>query len=396
MSQPMQTPRAQPGGAAAAVAVVGCGSMGQALAAVAAAELGPARLHLVDVDAERTGAAAAALPAGTEVVRHVGWGSALDGVGTALLALPWDQTERFLAETRDLPLAAVSITRPPVRPAPYLPERLRERKGPALLPVGLEPGLTEILIARALRYPHRTDDIEVLCGGVTAERPGGFPYRMLFGGTTLPFARRPAFRIEDGSLVTGERFSGVCPAALPGLPELESYHDGMVPWLQESLGTAGVRIEQRTVRWPGFAAAVSVLHDSGLLAAEPVDVDGTAVVPRRLTETQLAGRLRRAPAEREVTHVQVTAAGPAPGGGRRVRRTGVWCRDDHTALESGMAVLTAVPAVHAARLATALPPGWHRPEAVFDDASTDRLLAALRAFGAHVHDSAHDNGRTSL
>jgi saccharopine dehydrogenase-like NADP-dependent oxidoreductase len=367
--------------------IVGLGMMGRAAAEVAAAELPLTRLHLVDKQLGRARDAAAALSApGVAVTAGESWPEAAADSDVALLAIPWPQTEQVLAATRGARLAAVSIARPPVLAGAYVPDVVRARSGPALLPVGLEPGLTEILLRRVISGFDRLQEAELLCGGLTAERPPGFPYRLLFGGTTLPFAQRPAYTIVAGKVQAGERFSDVRPASLPGLPALESYLDGMVPWLHELPGTEGADIQQRTVRWPGFASAVALLRAGGFLDDDEVDVAGTRLRPRRLTDELLGRRLQRGPEEREVTHLQVTAHGPA--GGRPVKRQlNVWCRDDETPLGSGMACLTAVPAVAAAALAPGRPPGWTRPDQAFDRPAVDRLLAAMTRYGVRVRES---------
>ncbi|MET7573543.1 saccharopine dehydrogenase C-terminal domain-containing protein [Streptomyces sp. NPDC005492] len=374
------------GGRALHLMIVGLGMMGRAAAVVAVRELPLARLHLVDIDLDRARAVAHEL-AGLDVPVTTGtsWSEAADGMDVALLALHWPQTERFLADTRRAGLAVVSITRPPVAPAPYVPDVVRERTGPALFPVGLEPGLTEIMLGHMVRKLDRVHHVETLCGGLTTEAPHGFPYRLLFGGTVLPFARRPAFVLAAGRRRTLERFSEVRPASLPGLPALESYHDGMVPWLHETPGLNGVDVEQRSVRWPGFVSAVSLLRSGGLLDEDDIEVAGTRLTPRSVTDEILGRRLKRQPHEREVTHLQLTAHGVLDGR-EVIRRVNVWCRDDETPLDSGMACLTAVPAVVAAGLVTAREGGWCRPEEAFDASATTVLLAALKRHGAHIRD----------
>ncbi|MFE2970166.1 saccharopine dehydrogenase family protein [Streptomyces sp. NPDC059340] len=372
--------------------IVGLGMMGRAAAAVAVAELPLAHLHLADVDIAKAKAAAdGAAARGVPVTAGTSWAEIIDSVDVALLALPWAETERFLSDTRHSNVAAVSITRPPVSVDPYVPNVVRERIGPALLPVGLEPGLTEILLSHAVCEFDQVHDVEILCGGLTTQAPTGFPYRLLFGGTTLPFAQRPAFTLVSGRRHSGERFSDVRPTSLPGLPALESYHDGMVPWLHEVPGVDGVNVQQRTVRWPGFVSAVTLLRDGGFLDEDEVEVAGTKITPRRISDELLGRRLRRRPHEREVTHLQLTASGFA-GGKEVTRRINVWCRDDETPLGSGMACMTTVPAVISVGLVTGRPAGWRRPHELFDTSATELLLTALKRHGAHTSDSLHEGG----
>jgi saccharopine dehydrogenase-like NADP-dependent oxidoreductase len=222
----------------------------------------------------------------------------------------------------------------------------------------------------------------VLCGGLTTTAPEGFPYRLLFhGAAALPFAVRPAYRIVDGVRQRTTRFSDVAPASLPDLPELESYHDGMVPWLADNPRLRGATVEQRTVRWPGFAAAVRLLHDAGLLDEAPVRVGDAEVAPARLTAEVLGRRIRRRPGEHEVSHLDVEVTGVL--GGRTVRRTmSVSCRDTDTPLDSGLVTLTALPAIEAVAHAYRCPPGWVRPEQLFHGDQFADLQDVLKRYGA--------------
>jgi len=365
--------------------IIGSGMMGSALARVAADNLALERLVLVDVDQEASDRVAADLAGrGPRPEVDIDWRPHLDGVDIVVVAASWEVTAAVLRVTVESPLAVVSITRPPVGSAQPIPADARRRRGPAILPVGLEPGLAEIVLDHVAGSFDLVRTARVLCGGLTTEPPAGFPYRLLFNGSALPFALRPAYRIVNGELEETTRFAGLAPASLPGLPataELESYHDGMVPWLVDNPRLRGATVEQRTVRWTGFAHAVRVLHDAGLLDDDPVEVAGTVLRPREVTQEVLGRRIRRRPDEREVTYLDVTATGTVDG--REVRRTlTVSCGDSDTTLSSGLAALTAVPAIEAVSHARSCPSGWIRPDEMFRDDRLARLRDTLKRYGA--------------
>lgn len=361
------------------VMVVGLGMMGSAVAEVVAAELRPARLVLADPRRAATERVAARLGEWPDVVveqvedAH----DRLAGAAVVVVAAPWPVVAEVLEATRERRVAVVSITRPPVLVDGVPAELAGRRRGPVLLPVGLEPGLTELVVAAELRDAPAGSAVEVLCGGLTTHRPEGFPYRLLFGGTSVPFAERPSFSVRSGDRVVLRRFDDVRAAELPGLDGLESYHDGMVPWLAERHASSGATIEQRTVRWSGFVDAVSVLRGAGLLGREAVETVDGPVVPGGVVEPVLAATLRRRPEEREVTHLQVVVRS-----GATTTRTNIWCAEDSTPLASGMACLTALPAVAAMRVVGGLPPGWHRPDDVLGPDEVARLRDDLLRYGA--------------
>lgn len=67
------------------------------------------------------------------------------------------------------------------------------------------------------------------------------------------------------------------------------------------------------MRWPGYAAKVSVLWELGLLADAPVLVDGAPVVPKRLLDAVLYPRVRLDPDEVDLALVRVEVLGTRRG-----------------------------------------------------------------------------------
>jgi lysine 6-dehydrogenase len=367
--------------------IVGAGMMGAALSRVAVARLDVGRLVVVDIDGESAHRVANDV-AGPDLrpEARLDWRSCLQDTDIMLLAVPWPVAVEVLAATAHLPIGVVGIARPSADVERPLPDGVRQ--GPVILPIGLEPGLTEIVLEHVAGSFDRVTTARILCGGLTTPPPDGFPYRRLFGATSLPFADRPAYRLVDGVRERAQRFSGLAPASLPGLPNLESYHDGMVPWLVDNPHLRGATVEQRTVRWPGFASAVRTLRDAGLLDDDPVAVPGGLVSPRHVTTEVLGRRIRRADHEREITHLEVDVTGLVDGA--IVRRTvNLSCADADTPLSSGLATLTAVPAVEAVAHAAGCPPGWVRPDHLFRDERLAALGDALKQYGVVWRDT-HD------
>lgn len=366
------------------VLVVGAGMMGRAVAQVTAERLRPERLIVVDLDREAANRAAAVVGNSVPVKTDTIWSPYVEEVDAAVLCVPWGVTADILTATARLPITVVGITRPPADQAEPLPVRARARRGPAVLPVGLEPGLTEIVLNHVASAFDAVRTARLHCGGLTSTRPTGFPYRLLFNGSALPFADRPAYQLVGGVLRATERFSGLEPASLPGLPDLESYHDGMVPWLADVPALRSADVQQRTVRWPGFVHAVRTLHDAGLLSDTPCEIEGTVLRASQVTNQVLGERIRRGPQEREVTHLEVSVTGTIDGLACR-RTVNIWCTEDAAQLESGMAVLTAVTAVEALATVPADAAGWVRPERLFQGDRVAQLANTLRRYGANWH-----------
>ena len=91
-----------------------------------------------------------------------------------------------------------------------------------------------------------------------------------------------------------------------------------MPWLLELPALKGLQVgTQKTVRWPGYAAKVTVLKEMGLLSREPVDVNGVQVVPKELLDSVLYPRVRLRENERDITVFRVEATGKKQGRRRK-------------------------------------------------------------------------------
>ena len=93
-----------------------------------------------------------------------------------------------------------------------------------------------------------------------------------------------------------------------------------MPWLLELPALRGLRLgTQKTVRWPGYAAKVTVLKEMGLLSLEPVMAEGVAVATKKLLDALLYPRVRLEEGERDITVFRVEAVGEKEGRPRRYR-----------------------------------------------------------------------------
>jgi saccharopine dehydrogenase-like NADP-dependent oxidoreductase len=372
------------------VALLGCGMMGAA-AARFLAESGVAA-DLVVADRDPASAQTLAADVGCEglaldVADASATSAVLSRVDGVALALPWPATRRVVEAARKRQVVIGAIARPPDTDLPWL----RALQGISLLaPIGLEPGLTEILARRCAQRVGAVRELQVRCGGVPVEPRPPLGYEVLFGGRHLPIGLRQAYAIEDGRLIRVARFTGVEHVDIDAVGVLEAYHDGMVPWLVEDRVVGSARdVSQKTLRWPGFADTVGVLGRLGLLDEEPVEVDGVNVVPRHLVEAVLVPRLRGSGPPRDVTVLKVTAVGAQYAA-------------ETSLVERHRGDLTAMARVTGAALAAGLHglladrvvgEGWLRPNEVYAGAAGGALIAQLAQFGVHVREypaRAHD------
>jgi lysine 6-dehydrogenase len=355
-------------------AVVGAGPMGTATAAALLAD--GHRVLLVDRDAARLAGAPA-------TDRHHGditdpaTIDALAGCDAVAAALSWADTRPLIALAHRAPVRLVTIGRPP-------PEHADEIGSLApgssvVVGAGLEPGLTEILAHRLAVAAGPDADLRLYCGGVP-ERPRPPMRHLSWYGTGLTISPRPTFRIVDGKLERVERFSGVELVDVPGLGVLEAFHDGLAPWIADDPVLGSVRqMDQKTLRWPGYAARVAALAELGLLDDVPLSTVDGPVRPRAVLDAVLAPHVTPRPGDTDVTVLVAEATGPL-GTYATVVRAGT----DPATGTTGMGRLTGAALALAASRAVRAPDGVVYAHELF--AGGDAVLVRLRRDGITVRE----------
>ncbi|HET6480000.1 MAG TPA: saccharopine dehydrogenase C-terminal domain-containing protein [Actinoplanes sp.] len=315
--------------------------------------------------------------------------SALAGHDLITTALPWTATRQLIDRAAADRIPMAGITRPPTDQLPAL--RSAERSGgvPVLLPIGLEPGLTELLAAALAEQLDHTATVEIFCGGIPQQPREPLGHVTFFGGESvhhLPIAQRPAYAATGGRTTTLPRFSGLEQRTFADVGTLQAYHDGMVPWLCEHPALRRADCSQKTVRWPGFGEAVTQLARLGLLAEEPVELDGAPIVPRRLIERVLAPRLSAGPQDRDMVVLDVSAYGILAG---RPASRHVRLRDSHDPVTglSAMARTTGFTLAAAGVLlaeGVIAGTGWLTPHLAIRGEARDRLFRSLTQHGISI------------
>jgi lysine 6-dehydrogenase len=215
-------------------------------------------------------------------------------------------------------------------------------------------------------------------------------YKIVFGGRKLPLREEDAHIVENGELKLVPRYSGVERVSFPGVGECEAWHEGFMPWLMDLKALQGLKLgTQKTVRWPGYAAKVTVLKELGLLSEEPVEVDGVSVAPKRLVDAVLYPRVRLEEGERDITLFRVEAIGEKEGVLRRYKVEMVDRYDDLLGFTS-MARTTAFTGAIVARMIARgeiKAKGLFTPEQVITGPLLDRLLTELAAVNVRFEET---------
>ncbi len=383
--------------------VLGAGLMGPAAAAEAMADPAVTEVGLCDASATQLDAALADLarrpgaakirPARLDLADRAGAVTLLRGHDVAVDALPARASPLAIHAALEAGTPVVTLSARGAATIPDLAEEATRRGGLVVLGCGLEPGLTEILARRLAERLDRVDELHIQCGGVPERPAPPLGYKIVFGGRALPLREAPALAIQDGRVISVPRYSGVETVIVPGVGELEAWHEGFATSLLEipALRELGIGT-QKTLRWPGYAAKVSVLRDLGLLSESPVAVDGSPVIPKHLLDAVLYPRVRLDPGERDLALLRVEAIGERAGRPSRAQAEMVdrWT-DGFTAMARTTSFTASIVARMIARGEVAAR-GAQRPETIVAGALVDRLLRELRAHGIRVTLSEEPSG----
>jgi lysine 6-dehydrogenase len=376
------------------VLVLGSGLMGPAAAFNALADPNVAQVVVSDRDQRQLDACArklATLPGAEKLTTalldlddQAAAVKMMANFDVAIGALPWSASLLAIRAALQAGTPLVDLARPDEGQWPELRQAAKAAGGLVVLGCGLEPGLTEIMARRLAEKLDRVDELHIKVGGIPEKPAPPLGYKIVFGGRQLPLSESDAFIVAEGQLQPVPRYSGVEPVFFAGVGACEAWHEGFMPWLMELPALQGLRVgTQKTVRWPGYAAKVTVLKEMGLLSLEPVTVEGVSVAPKKLLDAVLYPRVRLEEGERDITVFRVEAVGEKEGRQRKYRSEMV-DRYDELGFTSMARTTSFTGAIVARMIARGdlQASGVFPPEQLLTGPLLDRLVAELAA--AHI------------
>lgn len=265
-----------------------------------------------------------------------------------------------------------------------LDDEARRTGSSVLYDFGVAPGMSNLLSAAAALAVAPARQITILVGGLPLVRRQPWEYAAPFSpADVIEEYIRPARIKIGGALQERAALSGVETVEFPEIGTLEAFYtDGLRSLLTTVPCPA---MEEKTLRYPGYAKRVALLRDTGFFDSKPIDVNGAAVSPRELTLKLLEPAWYLDELTEEFTIMRINVTG---GDGDPYKRI-CWellDRTDRYRNETSMARTTGFPAAIAARAmirgAVSLGPGVFPPEALAgDSAFIESLLAELKARG---------------
>jgi len=186
---------------------------------------------------------------------------------------------------------------------------------------GMGPGLNVSLGVYAMSLVEVPEEVLIWDGGLPQKPEGPWNYASTFhiDGLTNEFYGHATF-IRDGRVTPVPCFDGFEELAFPppiGRLEACVTAGGLstAPWTFEGTLT---RLENKTLRYPGFWTAFKAFSDLGLFEETPIRVGQQSVVPREVFHALLGPQITR-PTVEDVSVMRVVCKGRT--GGRRAQAT---------------------------------------------------------------------------
>lgn len=150
-----------------------------------------------------------------------------------------------------------------------------------IVDMGLAPGINNLVVG----YMSKQDafDEGLICvGGLPKKRSGHFDYQAAFSiEDVIEEYTREARYLSNGKVEIKPALSEIESVMVPNVGPLDAFlTDGLRSLIQTSQIP---NLKEKTMRYPGHAAAMKQLRDVGFFDPEPIVVDGQSVIPKRVS-----------------------------------------------------------------------------------------------------------------
>ena len=188
----------------------------------------------------------------------------------------------------------------------------RSRNLVAVMDAGVAPGCGNLILGDLEQRLDAITRFECLVGGLPVVRVWPYEYKAGFSpADVLEEYTRPARYVENGEVVVRPALSEPELVDFPGVGTLEAFNTDGLRTLLSTVAAPSLR--EKTLRYPGHAEKMRVLHATGLFGRTPVAVGGVSVAPLDLTAQLLFPLWQMEEGEEDFTVMRVTVEGVMDG-----------------------------------------------------------------------------------
>jgi len=189
-----------------------------------------------------------------------------------------------------------------------LDELAKEKEVTAIVDCGVAPGLCNIIAGYVAEKLEESDYYHCYVGGLPEIREWPYEYKAVFSpADVLEEYTRPARLVENGEEVIYPALSGLELIDFPEAGTLEAFNTDGLRTLSQTLGIPTMK--EKTLRYPGHANLMRIFRESGFFSQDPVEVNGSQVIPLSLTSRLLFDQWILKEGEKDLTVLQVVLKG---------------------------------------------------------------------------------------
>ncbi len=180
---------------------------------------------------------------------------------------------------------------------------------------GLAPGMVNILAAEGIRRLDETDSVKIFVGGLPQHPEPPLNYMVVYSlEGAFDYYTSPSWVLRNGKRTQVDALSEIEHVVFPDpIGKLEAFHTGggisTLPFTWEGKVRT---MEYKTLRYPGHVAIMKPIRELGLLATEPVEVNGVKLKPRDAFIAVVSPRLTK-PEGRDLVALMVDVRGRKGG-----------------------------------------------------------------------------------
>ncbi len=189
-----------------------------------------------------------------------------------------------------------------------LDELAKEKEVTAIVDCGVAPGLCNIIAGYVAEKLEEPSYYHCYVGGLPEIREWPYEYKAVFSpADVLEEYTRPARLVENRQEVIYPALSGLELIDFPEAGTLEAFNTDGLRTLSQTLSFPTMK--EKTLRYPGHANLMRVFRESGFFSQEPVEVDGSQVIPLSFTSRLLFDQWFMKEGEKDLTVLQVVIKG---------------------------------------------------------------------------------------
>ncbi len=191
--------------------------------------------------------------------------------------------ELFLyAERNDSRLVDITFGNDPITK-----EKLSSRGDFIIIPdAGLAPGISNLLVGHLASKFEKVESIRIFVGGVPDRQIPPLNYKVVFSmDSVIDEYTNPCTIISGGRKKVVEALTGLEDVEFAGKKYEAFFTDGLRT-LVHTMSSVENMFE-KTVRYRGHCERVRLLRDLGFFSAEKIEIDGSGVSPRSISEAVL-------------------------------------------------------------------------------------------------------------